>query len=194
MGQRLTISIVTGDQPMLALYQHWGGYTDSTLEEIKDIRNVLMTVKNYTKKAILTAILNKTKYNAAEDQVQAIKDIVGDKAEVFEGNRNNGIIYVTDGDVGRTIDIADVHVEFDIDAMTITCYGLFNERSIEDFMESQDDNECVRIWTTRKYFDTTCWNFRDREDFEGWLCDMDDVGESYDQPSYSRGMVLWKIR
>lgn len=191
MGQRLVIQNFTPFQkenqeeifPTNAIYYHWSAYTESAIDEIKQLKekveeyyNKLNNYKefhnNYNSNSNKVDFFNLACLNAVsgiapqyEKSVKYIKNLLEEPYDTTKVNRNDGMIGFTEDDID--------HIQYWSEG-TVNIYWVFDEEGKPDFEKSTFD-----FWallssdTTEDYKDWYSKSDAEIEEIKKIKCDVD---------------------
>lgn len=173
MGQRLTIAIKENNKIQATTYYHWSGNTKSAAELVSTILNTTIPL------------------GACDPYEKAVHLLQATDAD-FIGDRNKGVIRVTECGVAESMENTDHIVTIDYDNMTVD-FGMFYGRDIDDELDlNETESDIPTISDIRETnFDHTAVPFDGWSDFVKFISEneffVDQCDTGDDIP------VVWQV-
>ena len=168
MGQRLITNFCKSGEVFAALYQHWDGYTDDALCNLKKIIEYLKD-RPINSKADLVHLLHDV-FNAWLDPAE--KEYLNDPEFTFvnfEPNRSNGLIGLSKEVIEELKYWGEEEMEIDLGFKTISfgvlwCYADWADLVYESRFTIEETEEAIKNFVTCE-INKDCFSFDDADDF-----------------------------
>ena len=120
MGQRLTVDILEDGERIGLIYYHWSAYFDSTIWELKRLKDYIVKAKK-EEKDILLSIIDGIESSGGgvgvtPENREAAKKMYPDREFKEDINRNYGLIYLDEKEIDRVYEMTEGIASIDIDA------------------------------------------------------------------------------
>lgn len=119
MGQRLTVDILEDGERIALIYYHWSSYFDSTIVELKHLKDYIVEAKKEGKD-ILLGIIEGLESNGGglgiePDNRKVAKQMYPDRNFTYDVNRNDGLLYLDADEFERIYTMNEGTASIDID-------------------------------------------------------------------------------
>lgn len=150
MGQRLVITVDYKNQEIAKIYFHWSAYTVSALQEAYDLINAINISDCATIEDLQLQLIRYCESNggcvdggAYSEEMKYVKFIFPKEEFKGNGNRNNGLIAISD--VGRNEmqenSEGDLIINFDSQEVSNYCYICWNLAGYKNYRKDEYEEE-----------------------------------------------------